>query len=110
MSESVWMFNGVNEKAYVPKGEVDDWKPRGWSEAGEPESGEFVWMSHPDLHRPAKFPVDSVEGWKPRGWVESPPEEPVSLLRDARMVDPEPDGKPKTKTAGRQRGAETEES
>lgn len=112
MSESVWMSNGANEKAHVPKGEVDDWKPRGWSESSEPESGELVWMSHPDLHKPAKFPFDAVEGWKPRGWVESPPEEPLSVLKDPRLVDPEPDDKPKTttKNAGRQRRAETEES
>lgn len=99
-ASAVWMADGYGAKAYVPAGEVDDWRPRGWSPADEPAPGDLVWMSHAEHGGRATFPTAAVEGWRALGWSPSPPQAPVDLTKDPALVDlrAEPAPEPPSKT------------
>lgn len=108
-----WMTDGYGVKALVGGDAVDEWKPRGWSEADEPSGSDLVWMRHTETGGQQKFAAGALEQWKALGWEPSEPEPPYDVTKDPQLVDVEAraaaQSPAKTRTAGRRR-AETEES
>lgn len=86
-TDAVWMADGHGAKAYVPVGEVDAWRPRGWVTATEPAPSEQVWMAHGGHGGRATFPATAVDVWQALGWAPSPPAEPVDITKDPALVD-----------------------
>lgn len=91
---STWMTDGRDTWAYVPADEVDDWTIRGWQSADPKrcKASDFVWMQHTNGDQSGhggrqKFPAAAVPVWSEMGWDPSPPETPVDLTRDPRLVD-----------------------
>ena len=61
---------------------------QGWSESGEPVSGDMVWAFNPNTGGRAKLPHDPLaDYWKGVGFVPSAPPEPVDLTKDPALRD-----------------------
>ena len=122
--KTYWMADPYGGKALMEGVEGRDaWIPRGWAEAGEPSGNDRVWMRHEVHEGRAQFPADSLEQWQALGWAPSDPPAPYDLTKDPQLVDVQPAAeeqdtaagtesaeKTTTKSAGRQRRAESEES
>lgn len=100
--KTFWLADGYGSKALVTGVEERDrWVPLGWSEAGEPEPGERVWMRHAEHGGRARFPAEVVELWQQMGWEPSDPEPPVNPFnapRPADVAEPAPDASSTTTT------------
>ncbi|HEX5996947.1 MAG TPA: hypothetical protein VFY84_17530 [Jiangellales bacterium] len=91
-TDAVWMSDG-DSKAYVPSGEADTWRVRGWAEADEPaHDAEFVWMRNETTGGVGRIAWGARDYHQAVGWQPSPPEEPVNLaidpvLREAKAAE-----------------------
>lgn len=115
MADSKWMTDGFGAKAYVPADQVDEWKPRGWSEGDAPAGDDWVWMQHEVHAGRAKFAAGAAGPWEALGWHPSEPPEPYDVTKDPTLVDvpteappASPAGKP-PKPSARAAASETKE-
>jgi hypothetical protein len=76
-----WIADVDGTKALVQgSAERDRWtQVNGWTEAGEPEGLEFVWLENEQTGGRAKFNAQAVPLWEGLGWKPSAPPEPVNL-------------------------------
>lgn len=99
-----WIADVDGAKALVAgSAERDRWtRVNGWTETGEPEGLEFVWLRNGQHGGRAKFAAQAVPLWEGLGWKPSPPPEPVNLAigpehpSRAQAPDTEPTTPPKT--------------
>lgn len=64
-----WLVDETGNKALVQGADDRDrLLPLGWSEATEPTGDEQVWMSHPEVENPARFPAGALAQWQVLGW------------------------------------------
>lgn len=84
-----WIADASGNKAEVT--DVDTWRPHGWTEAAEPEPGEFVWLQHEEHGGRQLFAQEVVETWSALGWKPAAPPEPVDLTRDRNLTDVQPE-------------------
>lgn len=78
----LWIRDIAGNKALIDDADRDTWTVRGWSPALAPVDGEFVWMAHPDVEKPALQPWASRHYFQAVDWAPAPPEEPVDPTRD----------------------------
>jgi hypothetical protein len=102
-----WIADVDGTKALVEgTAERDQWiRVHGWTETGEPEGLEMVWLENEQHGGRAKFNAQAVPLWEGLGWKPSPPPEPENLAipaehpsRQQAAAGPEPAPKTPSKS------------
>lgn len=85
--KSVWISDAEGNKASVA--DADNWKPMGWAESADPQGEDMVWLTHEVTGGKARFNSAAVPMWAPLGWNPGSPPEPIDVLHDQQLVDPQ---------------------